>query len=75
MMKTVTPISQVMVVAGVEAFNGFYYNPKTDTSIYVTNNICIKCRLKYPKNHNICVICKKILRKTPKNKKNWWNNQ
>jgi|GEM_PF-4614192 len=66
-------LTKVMIDAGIEHFNGLYNLPVTRFSIYLTNNICIKCMLKYPKNHNVCVSCNKALRRVPKNKKTWWN--
>ena len=64
-------ITQVMLSVGVEKWTGSAYCRNSKESIYENHNLCVGCRLQYPKEVSRCMdsSCGKPLRTRAKKKK------
>jgi len=70
-------LSTVLVQGGAEIWTGSAFDKSTGESIYLNHNLCIKCRLQYPKNVFRCSnpSCRKPLRTRSKKKKHSMYNK
>jgi rRNA maturation endonuclease Nob1 len=52
-------------------WSGSAYNRATGKPVYAENNVCVGCKLLYPKTESrqLCVICRKPTRKKSAKKK------
>ena len=62
-------LSIILIRAKAEEWSGSAFCRSNKESIYLNHNLCVKCKLQYPKDSIQCVICKKPLRTKSKKKR------